>query len=144
MHKPCYNSSQVTMLAILTFLSEGVENHRKIGLIIRNSTTDSTVYVDGVAHGDGLTSLQYREKDGGETIGKRTEIEAPEFIQVERRGGEFILRVSKDEQPLTEVGRVSLNMESTVLAGMFISSHNADVVEEAVFWNVRNRETGRK
>jgi len=123
--------------ANLQFLGEGADPHRKMGLMIRSSKTENAVYMDGAVHGDGLTSLQYREKAGGETKEILTEIKAPEFVQVERKGDEFIFRLSKDGKPLAEVGRVKLEMPATVLAGMFISSHNEEVVEKAQFWNVR-------
>lgn len=123
--------------ANLKFLGEGVDAHRKIGLMIRNSKAEDAVYMDGAVHGDGLTSLQYREKAGGETMEMVSEIKAPEFVQVERKGNEFIFRLSKDQEPLIEVGRVALEMSAPVFAGMFISSHNEEVVEKAQFWNMR-------
>ncbi len=123
--------------ANLNFLGEGVDAHRKIGLMIRNSNAENAVYMDGAIHGDGLTSLQYRETQGGETLEKASETKAPGFVQVERKGNEFFFRISKDGQPLEEVGKVELEMDDQVLAGMFISSHNADVKEKAQFWNVR-------
>ncbi len=123
--------------ANLKFVGKGVEAHRKIGLMIRNSTKDNAIYMDGAVHGDGLTSLQYRETKGGQTSGIKSEIKAPDFIQVERNGDRFILRVSQDGQPLKEIGNIKLDMGSTVLTGMFICSHNAGVTEKAVFSNVR-------
>ncbi len=121
----------------LKFLGEGVEQHRKIGLIIRNSKEENAIYIDGAVHGDGLTSLQYRKKIGAETLEKATQIKAPEFVQLERKGNEFIFRVSNENKPLQEVGRINLEMGSSVLAGMFICSHNVDAIEKAQFWNVR-------
>lgn len=123
--------------ANVKFLGEGVDAHRKVGVIIRNSEDENDVYVDGVVHGDGLTSLQYREKKGDETLEKSTETKAPEFVQIERIGNEFIFRISKGNKPLELVGKVTLEMGNSVLAGMFISSHNVDVIEKARFWNVR-------
>lgn len=123
--------------ANLRFLGEGVDAHRKIGLMIRNSDQENAVYMDGAIHGDGLTSLQYREKPVSETLEKASERKYPEFVQLERNGNEFIFRISKKHQPLLEVARVKLNMQETVLAGMFIGSHNDDVLEKAEFWNVR-------
>lgn len=124
--------------ANLKFIGEGVEQHRKIGLMIRNSNAENAVYMDGAVHGDGLTSLQYREKEGAETREKAAEKkEIPDFVQLERKGNEFIFRTSKDGKPLSEVGRVTLEMEAKVLTGMFIGSHNVDVIEKAEFWNVR-------
>lgn len=123
--------------ANLKFLGEGVDPHRKIGLMIRSSKSENAVYMDGAVHGDGLTSLQYRERTGGETQEIATEIKAPEFVQVERKGNEYIFRLSKDREPLVEVGRVTLEMPGAVLAGMFICSHNEEVFEKAQFRNVR-------
>ena len=123
--------------ANLDFIGKGIDPHRKIGLMIRNSKEENAIYMDGAVHGDGLTSLQYREKNGGETLEKSAEIKDPEFVQLERKGNEFIFRISKDGQPLTEVGKVVIETGETVLAGMFISSHNEVVKEKADFWNVR-------
>ncbi|MEZ5104728.1 MAG: DUF5050 domain-containing protein [Draconibacterium sp.] len=124
--------------ANLKFIGEGTDPHRKIGLMIRNSNQENAVYMDGAVHGDGLTSLQYREKEGAETLEKALEKkEIPAFVQLERKGNNFTFRISKNGQPLTEVGTVSLEMRESVLAGMFIGSHNVDVIEKAEFWNVR-------
>jgi len=124
--------------ASLKFIGEGVDPHRKIGLMIRNSNVENAVYMDGAVHGDGLTSLQYREKTGAATLEKAAEKkEIPEFIQLERKGNQYIFRVSKNGQPLVEVGKVELEMGKSVLTGMFIGSHNVDVLEKAEFWNVR-------
>lgn len=124
--------------ANIKFIGEGVDPHRKIGLIIRNSNKEGAVYMDGAVHGDGLTSLQYREEKGGETLEKPLDKkEIPSFVQVERKGNEFFFRISKNGQPLSEVGKVTLKMGASVLTGMFISSHNEEVVEKGLFWNVR-------
>ena len=124
--------------ARLQFLGEGMNAHRKIGLMIRNSNAEDAVYMDGAVHGDGLTALQFRGNTGAETMQKRLgENEIPGFVQVERKGDEYIFRVSKNGRPLIEVGNVTLEMNESVLAGMFICSHDADVIEKAEFWNVR-------
>jgi Tol biopolymer transport system component len=123
--------------ANLKFLGEGVDSHRKIGLMIRNSSQEDAVYMDGAVHGDGLTSLQYRKKAGGETLEIPSERKAPDFVQVERKGNRFVFRISDNGRPLEEAGEVVLEMENTVLAGMFVGSHNEKVLEKAEFRNVR-------
>ena len=124
--------------ASLKFLGEGTNPHRKIGLMIRNSNAEDAIYMDGAVHGDGLTSLQYREKTGAETLEKALgKKEIPGFVQLERKGDEFIFRISKNGEPMIEVGKVKLEMNQSVLAGMFIGSHDVDVIEKAEFWNVR-------
>lgn len=123
--------------ANMEFIGEGVDPHRKMGLMIRDSKAEDAVYMDGAVHGDGLTSLQYRPKKEGETLEISSEVKAPGFVQVERKGNEFIFRISKDGKPLQEVGKVKLETGKPVFAGMFISSHNEEVIEKARFWNVR-------
>lgn len=122
----------------LKFLGAGVDPHRKIGVMIRESGAENAVYADAAVHGDGLTSLQYREKTGSSTLEKAAEKkEIPDFVQLERKGSEIIFRASKNGSILTEVARVKLALGEKVLAGMFIGSHNVDVLETAEFWNVR-------
>src|SRR6188508_2767901 len=41
-------------------IGKGVEAHRKAGLIVRSSQDHDAAYADGIVHGDGLTSLQFR------------------------------------------------------------------------------------
>lgn len=124
--------------ANIKFIGDGVNAHRKIGLMIRQSNEEKAIYMDGAVHGDGLTSLQYREKSGAITLQKALEKkEIQDFVQLERKGNTCIFRASKKGLPLVEVGRVELELGKSVLTGMYIGSHNVDVIEKAEFWNVR-------
>ena len=105
--------------------------------MIRHSEAEDEVYFDGAIHGDGLFSMQYRKKKGGITLEMKSKIVSPDFLQVERKGNEYILRISKNDKPLIEVGRLKLEMQESVLAGMFICSHDENIVEKAKLWNVR-------
>lgn len=119
------------------FIGNGVNPHRKMGLLIRATNEDNSVYMDAAIHGDGLTSLQYRPATGADTKEVTAKSKSPEFIQVERKENEFIMRISKDGKPLEEVGRVKMDMEKTVYAGMFVCSHDENVAEKAIFKNLR-------
>lgn len=122
----------------LKLIGAGVDPHRKMGLMIRESKAENSVYADAAVHGDGLTSLQYRPKTSENTLEKAAEKkEMPDFVQLERKGKTFIFRISKNGQPLVEIARVELEMGNSVLAGIFVGSHNVDVLEKAEFWNIR-------
>ncbi len=137
--------SDFIISANLKFIGEGKDPHRKIGLMIRESTAENAVYMDGAVHGDGLTSLQYRKKTGAETLEIPMEKkEIPDFVQLERTGNTFIFRISKNGQSLNEVGRTEIDINSKVFAGMFICSHNVDELEKAEFWNVRIEKPAAK
>ncbi len=122
----------------LKLIGQGVDPHRKMGLMVRESNAENAVYMDGAVHSDGLTSLQYREKTGDNTLEKAADKkDIPDFVQLERKGNEFIFRISKNGASLTEVARVQLALGEKVLTGIFVGSHNVDVLEKAEFWNVR-------
>ena len=118
-------------------LGEGVDPHRKIGWTIRPALEPGSPHVTAAIHGDGLTSLQFRRTPGGETEQIVAPDTAPDIIQLERRGGRYIMAVATYGEPLTreEVSDVELGDE--VYVGLYVCSHNADVFERAVFRDVR-------
>ena len=123
--------------ANLEFIGSGVNAHRKIGLMVRSGFESDAAYVDCAVHGDGLTGMQFREKNGENTKEITSDVSAPEFVQIERTGNNYIVRVSKNNQPLIKVAEKSFDLGDEVLAGLFICSHDPDVLETAKFWNVR-------
>lgn len=123
--------------ARIEFTGTGVDPHRKAGLMFRASLEEDAPYVDVAIHGDGLTSLQYRAVKGGETRETATNVKFPDFVQLEKTGNIYILRLSRNQTPLDEVASVELDLGSSFHAGMFICSHNPEVMEEARFSNVR-------
>ena len=44
-----------------SFLGKGSHEHRKMGVMARNSFDDDAPHISAVAHGDGLASLQFRK-----------------------------------------------------------------------------------
>ena len=61
-----------------------------------------------------------------------------QIIQLERQGKEIIMRAAHVGEPLQLIGsHVIDDLSGEVLAGLFICSHNENVMEEARVWNVR-------
>ena len=61
-----------------------------------------------------------------------------DIIQIERSGKIIYMRAAHTGKPLEEIGSYEMeNLPDEVLAGLFICSHNPDVIEEATIWNVR-------
>ena len=119
------------------FIGKGVEEHRKIGLMIRTSLDSNSKHVNAVVHGAGLTSLQYRKTTGGTTEEKKFELTSADVIQLERKGNTYIMSVARkgDLFVMQEVSDIDLGDD--VYVGLFICAHNPNVVEKAVFNNVR-------
>lgn len=130
------------LTANFEFAGKGADPHRKIGWMVRPSTEDNAEHVSAVSHGDGLSVLQWRGLPGALMRDPQDEIFAPkknyQIIQLERKGKVFSMRVAHPGEPLQTVGSHSMEeMPDEVLAGLFICSHNENVVEEARMWNVR-------
>jgi TolB protein len=119
------------------FLGEGADPHRKLGWIIRRSLEPDSPYVDVAVHGDGLTSMQFRRGAGGDTEEKKSPIRGADVIQLERRGGTFVMSVARFGQPFVSESLDGIDLGDEVYVGLFVCSHNADVTERAEFDNVR-------
>ncbi|MDT0648842.1 TolB family protein [Autumnicola edwardsiae] len=122
--------------ARVEFVGEGEDPHRKIGWIVRNNLASDSPHVNATVHGDGLTSLQYRRQKGADTEEVTSTSEAPDVIQLERRGNLYIMSTAKFGEPFTSI-EVEMDLRNEVFAGIYISAHNPDAVETAIFKNVR-------
>ena len=127
--------------ARVEFIGEGVDAHRKLGWMVRSDLDTGSTYVDACVHGDGLTSLQYRAEKNGETdqIILENELNGtyPDVIQLERRGDTYIFSAARFGEPLKSVEISDVDIPNVVYAGLFLCSHNPEVVEQAVFKDVR-------
>lgn len=123
--------------ARVRFIGEGVDPHRKIGWIVRNDLSGDSPHVNAAIHGDGLTSLQFRKEIGGETEEIISSDSAPDIVQLERRDGVYYMSTAKFGQPFTTVKIEDVHLRNEVFVGLYICSHNPEVVEKAVFSNVR-------
>jgi TolB protein len=124
------------------FIGKGTDPHRKIGLMVRESDDEKAASVNATLHGDGLTVLQWRELRGAYMRDPEDEIFTPKnnytILQLERKGKDIIMRAAHPGEPLQMIGTHSMtSLRDSVLVGLFISSHNKDVVEEARAYNVR-------
>ncbi|MEI6677821.1 MAG: biopolymer transporter TolR [Mariniphaga sp.] len=125
------------LTAFCQFEGKGVNPHRKMGLMIRENLQAGARYADAAVHGAGLTSLQYRTSENGITSELKSLSDAPDLIQLERKGDTIIMRSAKSGNPFTETGRLPIAFNAPVEAGLFICSHDTAVVERAIFHNFR-------
>ena len=124
------------------FVGKGKDPHRKVGIMIRESDDEKAASVSATLHGDGLTVMQWRALRGAYMRDPEDEIFPPKsnyyILQLERSGTDMIMRAAHTGEPLQLIGTHKMeNLADSVLVGLFISSHDADVVEEARAWNVR-------
>jgi dipeptidyl aminopeptidase/acylaminoacyl peptidase len=130
-------SGDVTVTADIHFLGVGAVPHRKAVLMIRGELTAGSAYADVALHGDGLTSLQFRPTAGAGTQEIRSALNAPTRIRIERRGSRFTIFAGKPGEELIAAGTQTVELTDPVYAGIGVCSHDANVLETAVFSNVQ-------
>lgn len=129
-----------SLSAKVGFVADGVDAHRKLGLIIRESLDADARYADVCVHGDGLTSLQYREKGGDITKEVKWEGKAPDHIVLERKGNKIIMKTAVGKVAEEVTGEIELDLPASCYIGLFACSHNPDVLETVYFTNVQYKK----
>ena len=119
------------------FLGDGVDAHRKTGWIVRSSLDSGATHINAAVHGDGLTALQFRRTPGGDTEEVRSFLTGADVIQLARKGNTYTMSVARYGEPFVTEQVEDLDLGDEVYVGLFVCSHNEDVLEQAVFRNVR-------
>lgn len=122
------------------FTSPVMNQHRKVGWMVRNDTSYNSIHLNGTVHNDGLTSIQYRKQKGGTTFEiKMKNKEQNNIVQLERRGNRYIFSAGiKGEEFKTIEYTDSANViNDEALVGMFILSHEKNNLQSAIMKNVR-------
>lgn len=121
----------------IAFEGEGVNPHRKLGFMIRESLDPSSKYADIAVHGEGLTSLQYRAENGAITEESTSESWGPDAIRLERKGNVIAVRTGKGSLPETDDTSIVLEFPAECYVGMYMCSHEDDVRETGYIKNVK-------
>ena len=130
-------SGDFSLEAAIQWKSSGGNAHRKACLLIRQELTNNSAYADAVIHGNGLTSLQYREKAGEPTREVQSTINAPKRIRITRSGNTVFMSVAgQGEEFKPAGGSFTLSLNNPVYVGLGVCSHDIDRLETAIFSNV--------
>ena len=130
-------SGDLSLAADAVLIGQGVDPHRKACLILRQGLEADAAYVDVALHGDGLTSLQFREAKGDLTHEVQANILGPRRLKVEKRGQYVRMFLSAgDGEPAYAGAAVRIALKDPFYIGLGVCSHNKDVTEKAVFSNV--------
>jgi TolB protein len=130
-------SGDIALTADISFLGKGVNEHRKAVLMVRQSLDADSAYADVALHGNGLTSLQYRDGAGAATHEIQASISAPKRLRIVKRGAYFSMWLAdgSGEFQLAS-GSTRVELKGPFYVGIGVCSHDRDVVEKAVFSNV--------
>ena len=90
-------SGNFTVTATMRFLGQGAE-HRKAGIMVRQSLDTDATYADVVVHGNGMAGLQWRSRQGEDTNTFDLPIERPGTFKVKlvRTGVRIYMWIARD------------------------------------------------
>ena len=130
-------TGEVALTADIRWIGAGGNAHRKACLLIRQSLQPDSPYADAVVHGDGLTSLQYRENAGGPTREIQSNVSAPRRVRVEKEGDYVSMSVATEGEALHAAGGAfKIKFREPFYVGLGVCAHDNNALEKAVFSNV--------
>ncbi len=139
------DAGDVLLSANISFAGTAGNNHRKAMLMIRQNLSPDSAYVDVARHGDGLTSLQYRNATGDTTREIEMNVSAPPNVRIAKRGDSFFIAYAAADGKWHNSGAaMKLPMHGPFYVGLAVCSHDKDVSETAVFQNVKLDITAAK
>lgn len=126
-----------TATATLRFLGEGAE-HRKAGIMIRQSLDADAAYADVVIHGNGMAGLQWRSRQGEDTNTFDLPIDGPGTFTVKlvRTGVRVYLHVARNGAAVKEIAHTEVSFQGAVLLGLVVCSHDAAASDTVIFSDV--------
>ena len=131
-------SGDVAITADVRFPKPGGNPHRKAVLMIRQTLEADSPYGDIALHGNGLTSLQYREEKGAVTHELQANVSAPQRLRIEKRGDYFSMWLGgAPGEPQFSGGSVRVVLNGPFYIGIGVCSHHKDASETALFSNVQ-------
>lgn len=130
-------SGNFAVTATARFLTEGNE-HRKAGIMLRQSTDTDSPYCDLVIHGNGMPAVQFRNATGGNTNTVDFPIEGTGTftLKLVRQGAAITVFAAKKGSPLRELGHTNSGLGSPVLVGLAVSSHTQAAANTVEFSDV--------
>lgn len=126
-----------TVTATMRFLGQGAE-HRKAGIMVRQSLDTDATYADVVVHGNGMGGLQWRSKQGEDTNTFDLPIEGPGTFKVKlvRTGVRIYMFIGRNDAALKEIAHTEVSFQNPVLVGLLVCSHDAAASDTVVFTDV--------
>jgi TolB protein len=131
-------SGDLALSADIDFVGDKGNADRKAVLMIRQSLDPHSIYADVARHGDGLTSLQYRDTTGADTHEIETYGNGPHRVRIEKRGDYVYVSIPDAKGNMAPSGAaMHVLIHGDFYVGLGVCSHDEKVTETAIFSNVK-------
>ena len=126
-----------TVTATIRFLGQGAD-HRKAGIMVRQSLDSDATYADVLIHGNGMPAIQWRGKKGDATNTFNLPFDGPGTFKVKfvRNGVKMYLYLAKNGAEPKEINHTEVSLQNPVLIGLVVCSHQADASDTVIFSDV--------
>jgi hypothetical protein len=127
-------SGNFAVTVTLEFLDKGAD-HRKAGIMFRQSLDTASPYGDFVIHGNGMPGIQWRSNKDEITNAFDLPFDSPGKFKLKlvRNGVGLTAFLAKDGGELKQVARTEVTLRNPVLVGLVVCSHQADASDTVVF-----------
>jgi len=130
-------SGDLSITADVSFVGQGGNAHRKACLIFRQDLATDSAYVDAALHGDGLTSLQFREIKNTRTHEIQSNVSGPNRLRLEKRGENVSLSIARADESLHPSGAsIRVSLKDPFYVGLGVCAHDNAALEKALFSKV--------
>lgn len=130
-------SGDLSIAADVELLGQSAQGHRKACLVIRQTLEPGSAMVDVAVHGDGLTSLQYRQVAGGPTKEIQSMLAGPRRVRLDKIGDTVYLSVAgPGEAPHPSGASIGVALTGTFYVGLAVCAHDEAAFEQARFTKV--------
>lgn len=126
-----------TALATMRFLGTGAD-HRKAGIMVRESLDTDATYADVVIHGNGEPALQWRSRKGEDTNNFDLPVMGPGTFRIKfvRTGVKMYMFIGKDGAEAKEIAHTEVSFAGPVLVGLAVCAHDPAASETVIFSEV--------
>lgn len=131
------SAEDLTLTADISALGATGNAHRKGILMIRQSLDGDSAYVDAARHGEGLTSLQFRDSKGAITREIESNVSGPAKLRIEKQGGRFYMWIAAANESLEFAGgSARVEIHAPFYVGLGVCAHDKNAIEKFAFSNV--------
>jgi len=126
-----------TVTATMRFLGKGAD-HRKAGIMLRQSTDTDAAYVDVIMHGNGMPALQWRGRKGEDTNAFDLPLEESRAYKIKlvRTGPKMHMYLALEGAEPVRIGNTEVAFTGPILVGLAVCAHDANASETVVFSDV--------
>jgi hypothetical protein len=127
--------------ATMQFLGQGAD-HRKAGIMVRQSSDTDSPYADIVIHGNGMPGIQWRSAKGEDTNAFDLPFDGPAKFKLKlvRNGVRITVSIAREGAELKETARTEVTFRNPVMVGLAVCSHKEDASDTVVFSDVAVEE----